>query len=153
MNPSPSPAVGEWDAALQRVAAESLEALSGVIPAPRETAVQSAAPWEAAYRVEFEGAARGEMRLTFFGGAAAAVAEGMIGRGEGPDAADALGELSNIVCGNFLPFVYGATAEFHLTKPASAGRGEGPVGAPKAAARLPFGDGRVEVHFRERGRP
>lgn len=76
--------MGEWDAALQRVAAESLEALSGVIPAPRETAVQSAAPWEAAYRVEFEGAARGEMRLTFFGGAAAAVAEGMIGRGKAP---------------------------------------------------------------------
>lgn len=143
----------ERDAALYRVAAESLEALSGALPSPRETAAQSAASWEASYRVAFEGPHRGEMRLAFFGGAAAAVAAGMIGRGEGPDAADALGELANIVCGNFLPFVYGAAAEFHLKKPYPAGPGDGAGGAPTASARLPLGDGRLEIQFWEFGRP
>ena len=145
--------MGERDDALFRVAAETVESLAGLLPCPRESPAQSAAPWEAAFRVTFEGAGRGELRLTFFGGAGAAVAAGMIGRREGADAADALGELANIVCGNFLPFVYGAEARCRLSRPTRVRPGDPPAGAPGAAARLPLGSGRLDIEFREGGRP
>lgn len=92
-----------------------------------EPAPGAAAAGSAAAKVQFAGPFSGEMCFMANRRLAVILAGNMLGLDEeDPDAlnrsAEALGEILNMICGNFLPLVAGTRAEFHISAPSPIGR-------------------------------
>ena len=96
-------------------------AFAFIDPADEDGASLDPGPFMAC-SVAFAGPFRGAMALASGARLAATLAANMLGVDEDdPDAtrkkADALGEILNMICGNVLPEIAGARAEFAITAP------------------------------------
>ncbi|MBI3564748.1 MAG: chemotaxis protein CheX [Elusimicrobia bacterium] len=124
--------MNERDKALFRAAVRTFEELSFLLPTEEVSPEQEAAEPGPVVRVRFRGARDGCLLLSFRGDPAPAAAANMLGQGAAPDRAtaeDALKELGNVICGNFLPSLAGPAAVYRLDAPA--------LSAPEPAAAEP----------------
>ena len=106
---------------------------------PRSTDGAEFIPLAATCSVTFHGAGSGRVVVGVTADVLPALAGNMLGSAESPDIQlqrDALGELVNVLTGNVLPLVHGASAVFRL-------------GAPVAVTDAPFTarDGEIQVGF------
>lgn len=88
---------------------------------------EAAAAGSVAAKVQFSGPFSGEMCFLANRRLSVILAGNMLGIEEDdPEAlnrsADALGEILNMICGNFLPLVAGTRAEFNISAPVQIGR-------------------------------
>lgn len=105
---------------LFKAALLTFENLSFVLPTETIGAGQEAAPAREAVRVDFHGPFEGCLLLRLRGDVAPVLASGMLPSGAPPDRAtieDAVKEVGNVVCGNFLPAYAGDQAIFRLDAP------------------------------------
>jgi CheY-specific phosphatase CheX len=107
-------------AELFKAALLTFENLSFVLPTEKIGRDQEQAAAREAVRVDFHGPIEGCLILRLRGDVAPALAAGMLGAATPPDRAtveDAVKEVSNVVCGNFLPAYAGDQAVFRLDAP------------------------------------
>lgn len=96
-------------------------------------------PLAATVSVVYRGAGEGRVVVGVTAGVLPALAQNMLGAVAIPDSQvqrDALGELANVVAGNVLPLVNGATAVYRLDAPAEAG--DAPFDVRDGERRLAF---------------
>lgn len=109
---------------LFQAATSTFESLALLFPEPRSTDGAEFLPIEAAHCVTYHGDSEGRVVVGVTSGVLPALAENMLGSAAAPDLQlqrDALGELVNVVTGNVLPLINGATAVFRLDAPVPAG--------------------------------
>ncbi len=109
---------------LFQAATSTFESLALLFPEPCSTDGAEFIPLAAAFSVTYHGAGNGRVVVGVTAGVLPALAENMLGSAAAPDTQlqrDALGELVNVVTGNVLPMVNGATAVFRLDAPTPAG--------------------------------
>jgi CheY-specific phosphatase CheX len=109
---------------LFQAATSTFESLALLFPEPLSTDGAEFLPLAAAVNVIYRGAGDGRVVVGVTAGVLPALAENMLGAAAAPDPQlqrDALGELVNVVTGNVLPLVNGATAVFRLDAPTPAG--------------------------------
>lgn len=109
---------------LFQAATSTFESLALLFPEPCSTEGAEFIPLAAAVNVVYRGAGNGRVVVGVTSGVLPALAENMLGAAAAPDTQvqrDALGELANVVTGNVLPLINGATAVFRLDAPAPAG--------------------------------
>lgn len=109
---------------LFRAATSTFESLALLFPEPRSIDGAEFLPIEAAHCVTYHGDSEGRVVVGVTSGVLPALAENMLGSAAAPDLQlqrDALGELVNVVTGNVLPMINGATAVFRLDAPVPAG--------------------------------
>lgn len=136
------------DAAIAKLV-EVIESLAflipfGEVPCPDDSpwGVVVVLPWTATDR-----RSRGDLWLALTPDAAAEAARNMCGLAPDQplaagDAAEATGELANVLLGNLLPLIHGAEAEFHLGAPVSGV----PANFPREGARaIDLGGGLLAV--------
>ncbi len=76
--------------------------------------------FEAAISVGFSGAAEGRLVLAAYGSILASLSANMLGEDDPPSPKqqeDALGEVTNIICGNVLPKIFNKNDTFRLCAP------------------------------------
>ena len=140
--------MAELDESLYRTLVENLEDLANLLPRPSPRAGAPAAPWEIDVVIPFQGPVKGHLRLAFFGKVTSELAARMAGAALTPEVRqDALGEFANVVCGNVLPFAFGADAVFKMEAPRPAPQGRTGCGKMTAKAEVFLADGRVEGHL------
>ncbi|HYW51993.1 MAG TPA: chemotaxis protein CheX [Gemmatimonadaceae bacterium] len=114
-------------------------------------------PLEAAVSVSYHGASSGRVVVGVTTGVLPALAENMLGAAAAPDVRlqhDALGEVANVVTGNVLPLINGASAVFRLEAPAPAGETpfrvlEGEVQGALVRLRMDEGDAILALFTKE----
>jgi len=109
---------------LFQAATSTFESLALLFPEPCSVEGAEFIPLAAAFSVAYRGAGSGRVVVGVTAGVLPALAENMLGAAAAPDQQmqrDALGELVNIVTGNVLPLINGATAVFMLDAPTPAG--------------------------------
>jgi len=107
-------------AELFKAALATFEGLSFTSPTEEIGPQQEAAPAREAVRVNFHGPMSGCLLLRLRGDVAARLAAGMLGADSPPERGlveDAVKEVGNVVCGNFLPAYAGDGAIFRLDAP------------------------------------
>ena len=137
---------------LQTASTSTFESLALLLPEPRPSAEQLAAPLAHGVRVAFAGPLVGALAVRVSDDVARALAANMLGVDavRGADAErvvrDALGEVANVICGNLLPELAGRVAVFQLgaPEPIAAAPAAGDV-PPAAAVTLGIDAGRAEV--------
>ncbi len=151
--------MSELEGVLRRAAEQVFEGLCflevdhGAREAPRR--------WDLVSSVGFEesgGARRGAVVLRIHGVGAGQLAESMLGSEEVIDDAlafDAVGEMTNVMCGSVLSAYMGARAEFDLRRPTVSREGDG-HGCPSRAHRrvmvgLERGVAQLELHVEHPG--
>lgn len=140
--------MAELDEALYRTLVESLEDLANLLPQHSPSPDMPSAAWESDMIVAFKGPVKGHLRVSFYGKLAAELAARMAGAALTPAVKqDALGEFVNVVCGNVLPFAFGAEAIFRMDPPRSELRGKAGCGRVKARAEVHLADGRIDAHL------
>jgi Chemotaxis phosphatase CheX len=106
--------------ALRDVASSTLEELAFLMPLDVQDDAAHNGPVEAAASVSFRGPFDGRLVLRVSGNLLPTIAGNMFGDDEiHPEyhQRDALGELANVICGNLLPSLGGASAVFLLDAP------------------------------------
>ncbi len=138
--------------ALYRAAILTFEELGFMLPVTDLDELQQYASPDFAARVDFHGPFTGHLIVQLGGGVLPILAANMLGEEKAPVQAmqlDALGEITNIVCGNLLPEIAGADKVFHLDAPFSCPAFDLPgVDAetpPDAEAHLGLEQGRADV--------
>lgn len=132
-------------------ASETFESLAYCFAEPGEPTAVPVDGVDGVVAVAFEGEARGGIVLQLSGGVLPAMAGNMLGLDEPPSVADqrdALGEAANVICGNVLPRVAGASAVFSLGVPrhfASWQAALDTLGAPHAHVALEVEGGRADI--------
>jgi CheY-specific phosphatase CheX len=109
---------------LFQAATSTFESLALLFPEPCSAEGAEFLPLAAAVSVNYRGAGTGRVVVGVTAGVLPALAENMLGAAAAPDTQvqrDALGELANVVTGNVLPLINGATAVFRLDAPAPCG--------------------------------
>lgn len=109
---------------LFQAATSTFESLALLFPEQVSADGAEFLPLDAAYSVTYRGAGDGRVVVGVTAGILPALAENMLGASAAPDPQlqrDALGELVNVVTGNVLPMINGATAVFRLDAPVPAG--------------------------------
>jgi CheY-specific phosphatase CheX len=109
---------------LFQAATSTFESLALLFPEPCSVEGAEFIPLAAAFSVTYHGDQHGRVVVGVTTGVLPALAENMLGAAAAPDPQlqrDALGELVNVVTGNVLPMVHGATAVFRLDAPLAAG--------------------------------
>lgn len=109
---------------LLQAATSTFESLALLFPEPCSAEGAEFIPLDAAFSVTYHGAGTGRVVVGVTAGVLPALAENMLGAAAAPDQRmqrDALGELVNIVTGNVLPLINGATAVFTLDAPTPEG--------------------------------
>jgi CheY-specific phosphatase CheX len=139
---------------LRKAASSTFEQVGFLFPEEEVTEEQAAAEVVGSCRVRFRGPLSGVLEMEAAGGFLGEMTGNMLGTEEEPSAEvvlDALGEVTNVICGNVLPALGGANAVFDLSAPEvslhplrpSAAR-EGQV----AKVSLGVEEGRVEITLR-----
>lgn len=124
---------------LFQAATSTFESLALLFPEQGSIEGAEFLPLAATVSVTYRGAGAGRLVVGVTAGILPALAENMLGVAAAPDPQvqrDALGELANVVTGNVLPLINGATAVYRLDAPIDAGS------APFAAS-----DGEVRQAF------
>jgi CheY-specific phosphatase CheX len=120
--PLDTPLDTRWTASLLQAATSTFEELALLFAAPAPAG--SAAPdVTAAATVPFDGPRRGRVAVGVSARLLPSIATNMLGFDSAPDAAlqrDALGELTNVVCGNVVPSLTTDGAAFRLGAPSAA---------------------------------
>lgn len=135
---------------LYQTAAMTFEQLAFMFVTPeleedhRDDSVQAAAT------VEFEGPLSGRLVISANGELLEPLASNMLGLDEASEMqqCDALGEVSNVVCGNIMPRIAQSSEAFRITSP-NVVLGDIPadwaVASPSLRVSLPFEEGRADV--------
>jgi CheY-specific phosphatase CheX len=142
---------------LFQAATSTFEALALLFPEPGSTEGAEFLPIEAAFSVTYHGAGHGRVVVGVTAGVLPALAENMLGAAAAPDPQlqrDALGELVNVVTGNVLPMINGATAVFRLNAPQPAGdtpftAREGEVQAAFTRLQMDEGEALLALYTRD----
>ena len=143
--------------ALLQAATSTFESLVLLFPEPQGTEGAEFLPLAATVSVTYHGVQSGRVAVGVTAGVLPAVAENMLGAAAAPDAQlqrDALGELTNVVTGNLLPLVHGATAVFRLDAPVPAGDAPFAAGTGEsltAMVRLQMDEGEAILAMFEQG--
>lgn len=105
--------------ALQRTAIRSLETLCFAFSSPIIDEKDHAAERSLTIEVEFRGEHSGRLILDVYGDIVSILAHNMVGEGKLNSAQqrDAIGEIANVICGNFLPEAFGKGHVFEITAP------------------------------------
>lgn len=129
--------------ALYQAAVRTFEELAFTFVAP-ETAQGDGGEATATASVAFVGPMRGELRLSLPVSTLRPLAAAMLGSEPGPhDGLDALGEVTNVICGNILPSLAGPRAAFRMSAPRIV---TDPAREPLAASVVvPLADGRASL--------
>lgn len=109
-----------WKTALLQAAVLTFEELCFLFPDTELTAEQQQAPVDATVWVHFRGPFAGTLQVTLCGQMLPTVAANMLGEDNPPVVAqqyDALGEIANVICGNWLPSITAPQAVFQLDTP------------------------------------
>ncbi len=143
---------GDKTSQLFQAAALTFEELGFFYAEADLTEAQEEAPVEAAARVQFVGPMTGHVEVRIAGGILGELAANMLGQDQPPGPGtqrDALGELTNVICGNLLPVLAGSHVIFDLSKPLVRSRSEDIEEAPdwNRAIHVKMGldQGRAEV--------
>ncbi len=129
----------------------TFEELGFLLPDAEVNDQQSNADLKACSRIHFNGASEGWLSIRLYGGFLAEMTANMLGEEDEPseqDQADALGELSNVVCGNLLPAVAGPEAVYDLGAPEvqlSDQTPAAPDGESIGSCVVGIDDGRIEL--------
>ncbi len=140
--------------ALQQAAASTFEQIGFLLPESEVTEAQAAAPVTASSRVRFRGPASGAMEIEVAGSFLPEMAMNMLGTdgaAGGDVMLDALGEISNVICGNVLPSLTSPNSVYDLSAPETSSRPLPPCATPEGRiARVVIGlnDGRAEITLR-----
>lgn len=108
-------------------------------------------------RVRFRGPASGALEMEISGDFLGELAANMLGMESEPgesERRDALGEITNVICGNVLPHLAGPTAVFDLSPPEVFAHPLPPSARPEgrlARLALAVGGGRAEITLRVYG--
>ncbi|MEP6764152.1 MAG: chemotaxis protein CheX [Gemmatimonadaceae bacterium] len=134
--------------ALHRILAATFEELGLIVPDVELSPRQSASSLDFAVSVAFRGPVSGRLVLRASACVLPELAANMLGADQEHDQSlqqDALGELANVICGNFLPQVAGASAVFVLSAPQWQGEvaNNNDNCSVKARAALGVGEGRA----------
>ena len=124
---------------LFQAATSTFESLALLFPEQGSVEGAEFLPLAATVSVTYRGAGTGRVVVGVTAGILPALAENMLGAAAAPDVQvqrDALGELANVVTGNVLPLINGATAVYRLDAPGDAG--DTPFGARAGEVRLAF---------------
>ncbi len=124
---------------LFQAATSTFESLALLFPEQGNVEGAEFLPLAATVSVTYRGAGAGRVVVGVTAGILPALAENMLGAAAAPDAQvqrDALGELANVVTGNVLPLINGATAVYRLDAPIDAGNA--PFGARDGEVRRAF---------------
>ncbi len=145
---------------LHRATVSTFESLAFLYTEDECSVEQLAAPLDGTVSVEFHGPMRGRLVLRVSASLMPAIAANMLGDDEShlvPLQRDALGEMTNVVCGNLLPLLAGTDAVFRLDAPQWRGAAEQGVcsapadsrsgDAPLSTITLGVDDGRVETQL------
>ncbi len=139
---------------LERATNSAFEQLGFLLPDRELTEEQIRAPLTASCRIPFRGPRVGALEVQVAGNVLGNLALNMMGEEEEITQEillDALGEISNVICGNFLPALGGMDAVFDLSTPEAFPQPlpEGKDGR-EAAAKAVVGleSGRVELTMR-----
>ncbi len=143
------------DQLLRRATVSTFESLAFLFAEDECSESQLAAPLAGKVSVEFHGPMRGRIVLRVTESLMPAIAANMLGDDEShlvPLQRDAIGEMTNVVCGNLLPMLAGAQAVFRLDAPywrasATASEDSRAGDAPLSTVVLGMDDGRVEVQL------
>ena len=143
------------DQLLRQATVSTFESLAFLFAEDECNEEQLAAPVAGSVSVEFYGPMRGRIVLRVTESLMPAIAANMLGDDEShllPLQRDAIGEMSNVVCGNLLPLLAGKEVVFRLDAPQwraqSAAAVDSRVGdAPLSHVVLGMDDGRVEVQL------
>lgn len=108
------------DEKLYSTTLESLEQLYSLFPWPEPDGHTTNAPFEAATSVDYSGDLSGRMIIAVYGNIVSSMTATLCGEGETASDShkmDTLGEMANVVCGNFLPYLAGPKAIYHIKSP------------------------------------
>lgn len=137
---------------LFQAAALTFEELGFLYAEAELTEAQEEASVEATARVRFTGPMTGQVEVRVAGGILGELAANMLGQEKPPGPGtqrDALGELTNVICGNLLPALAGYRMVFDLSKPDVRSRSEDVEEAPDwdqaTHVKLGLGEGRADV--------
>lgn len=140
---------------LKQAAISTFEQLGFLLATEEVSEEQTEADIAGSSRVRFRGPASGALEVEVAGSFLAELATNMLGAPEGgvdPDLMrDALGEVTNVICGNVLPAISGASAVFDLSAPEVYRDPLPPSATPEGRiARVTLGldDGRAEIALR-----
>ncbi len=142
---------GDLRSSLLRAATSTFEELGFLFATPDPSEEQAEAPVEAVARVPFAGPCHGLLEIRVAGGVLRSLALNMLGEEDVPSepvVLDALGEIANVICGNVVPDISGATAIFDLQAPeVTPGPGDTLRPLPEPVTRLSLGidEGRAEL--------
>jgi CheY-specific phosphatase CheX len=108
--------MSEYDAPLAEVATRTLEEMCFFFAMPLLSDEQRDASADAAMTVRFRGPMSGQLVVRLCGGVLPMLASNMLGDADGSPTMqrDALGEVANVICGNLLPIIGGASDEYVL---------------------------------------
>jgi CheY-specific phosphatase CheX len=141
------------DTTLPEIAEQTLGDLAFILMMPSEESPPSIVNGVTAI-IRFRGPFSGFLKLTVDAGMLPILAANMLGLEDGQSATldrqyDALRELTNVLCGNLLPAVAGAAAEFDFHPPAILAQGADadiPEGLSRVtSARLALDAGAIEI--------
>ena len=135
---------------LKRAATSAFEQLGFFLPDHDLSEEQGGAPVVASCRVRFQGPVPGVMEVVTAGSFLEELAGNMLGDEDVPPRElilDALGEISNVICGNVLPSLGGRSAVFDLESPEVRMGEEStpPAGEKVAEVILGLDEGRAEI--------
>ncbi len=138
----------EWNEALMRSVAQTLEVLCFVLPDPDVPLDDWS--FEACARLEFRGPMSGTLEVQFRGEALGGITGDMLAQPATPskkEQADCLAEIANVMCGTLLPMLGDAQTPFDVGSPAVSWQPSSEAEAGKLVARaaLGFEDGATEV--------
>lgn len=138
---------------LRKAATSAFEQLGFFLPDQDLSEEQSEAEVTASSRVRFRGPRSGVMEVVAAGPYLAELASNMLGDESAPSpemVLDALGEISNVICGNVLPSLGGQEAVFDLSAPDVRMGPPPPSEDTEEIARVLLGvdQGRAEITIR-----
>lgn len=138
---------------LYKTAARTFEEVGFMLPSPEPGKNLQNAKVEAAATVAFYGPFSGKLVVKVSGGLLPALAANMLGEDDPPTEAqqhDALGEITNIICGNVLPAIAGGKEVFKLLAPQVAkimGTTHETTKPPIAEVQMALDQGRADLLF------
>ena len=124
----------------------AFEELGFLLPSLEVSEEQLNAQVEAAASVEFDGPFSGKLLVRICGGILPTLAANMMGEEDAPSKNlqhDALTEITNVICGNMLPGIAGATGIFHVSVPKMDESFN--LLPPVAEVQLGLGQGRADL--------
>lgn len=139
---------------LRSAAISTFEQLGFLLPDKDLSEEQAQEQITASCRVRFRGPQSGALEIEVAGKFLASLVGNMLGEGDQPAPElqlDALGEITNVICGNVLPSLSGASAVFDLSAPETFPDPLPPHATSKGrVARVILGleEGRAEITIR-----